>query len=75
MKKITEHIIKVQFLFFVDQQTEYYFGSLAAIFNKFTEEQIGCSLNTLYRSNIEVGQPKSTRNCIISKHILLRKSK
>lgn len=70
-----QNIIKVQFIHPINGQSEYYFGSLAAIFDKFTPEQIGASLVTLWGCKIGHNSPKITRNCIISKHILLRKSK
>lgn len=73
-KKIS-YIIKVQFTTPVDNQTEFYFGCLSAIYDKFTPQQIGAALSTLFGSKIDFDNPKTTRNCIISKHQVLRKSK
>ena len=70
-----ENIIKVQFIRPVNGQTEFYFGSLAAIYDTFSPAQIGCTLHTLWRSGIDINFSKATNNCIISKHKLLRKSK
>ena len=70
-----ENIIKVQFIRSINGQYEFYFGSLAAIYDKFTPAEIGCTLHTLWRSGIDINLSKATNNCIISKHKLLRKSK
>lgn len=71
MKKITtSNIVKVEFY---GDFTEHYFGSLAAIYEVFTPEQIGCTLESLWSYKIEVGKPKKTRKCIISKHNIYRK--
>lgn len=79
MKKLTTlstaTVIKVQF--FHPQAsggTEFYFGSLAAIFEMFTPSEIGCRLENLWKSNITEERPKATSSCIISKHPLYRKS-
>ncbi len=72
---MAENIIKVQFIRPINGQTEYYFGSLAAIYDTFTPSQIGCTLHTLWRSGIDENNSKATNNCVISKHKMLRKSK
>lgn len=78
MKKITTlsvaSVIRVQFFKPVDGCSEFYFGSLAAIFELFTPEEIGCRLETLWAANIDEAHPKATRLCVISKHVLYRKS-
>ena len=76
MEKITvETIIKVQFLNPDPQtwRTEFYFGSLAAIFEVFTEDEVGCKLNTLWAAKIDHQHPKVTPKCIVSKQFLYRK--
>ena len=71
MKKITtSNIIKVEF---PGEQGEHYFGSLAAIYEVFTPEQVGCTLENLWSYKIEVGKPKKTKKCVISKHYIYRK--
>ena len=70
-----ENIIKVQFIRSINGQYEFYFGSLAAIYDKFTPAEIGCTFHTLWRSAIDINLPKATSKCVISKHKLLRKSK
>lgn len=59
--------------FFAPVRVDYYFGSLAAIYEVFTPEQIGCKIETLWAANIKEGVPKITKNCVISKHNILRK--
>lgn len=68
-----ESIIKVQFFKPVDGKTDYYFGSLKAIYERFTPEQIGCNVERLWSSNITPDNPKATSKCIISKHNVIRK--
>lgn len=71
---MSETIIKVSFAIPVNgNNNEYYFGSLAAIYDIFTPEQIGCTLKTLWDAGITIEKPKLTRNCLISKHTLHRK--
>ncbi len=36
---------------------------------------VGCRLEALWAANIEVGKPKATRLCVVSKHKLYRKSR
>lgn len=79
MKKITTlsaaSLIKVQF--FTPKEgggTEFYFGSLAAIYEMFGVSEIGCRLEALWAANIDEAHPKATRSCVISKHVLYRKS-
>lgn len=48
MGKITKScIIKVKFAVPVEGKREHFFGSLAAIYEKFTPFQIGCKLPTV----------------------------
>ena len=77
MEKISiETIIRVQFLSPVAElggQTDFYFGSLAAIYEVFTPEQIGCKLETLWAAKIDTLHPKATPKCVVSKQVLYRK--
>lgn len=69
-----EQIVKVKFHRpLPDGETEFYFGSVSAIFDRFTEKEIGCGLRTLWSATIEVGRPKITRYCTISRHFVYRK--
>lgn len=74
MEKIRKEIvIMVKFFQPVDGETEFFFGSLSAIYDRFTPAQIGCTLKTLWESKIEVGKPKVTSTCLITKNKLHRK--
>lgn len=80
MKKLTTlsaaSLIKVQFFHPKDGGlTEFYFGSLAAIYEMFDVSEIGCRLEALWAANIDETHPKATRSCVISKHKLYRKSR
>ena len=65
-------VIKVRFFNPVNNKTDYYFGSLKAIYTEFAQEQIGCSLLTLYSSRVTVSHYKVTDKCVISKHPIQR---
>lgn len=69
-----EQIVKVKFHRpCPDGETEYYFGSVSAIFDVFTEKDIGCGLKSLWAANIDVNRPKISRYCTISRHFVYRK--
>ena len=74
-KSTMETVTRV--VFFVapkkDGRTVYYFGSISAIFDKFTAEEIGCKLETLWKSHITPGHTHIGRKCIISKEPVQRK--
>lgn len=69
-----ETIIKVNFPMPINGSSEHYFGSLAAIYDVFTPEQIGCKLEALWSYGITCDKPKLTRTCLISKRPIHRKS-
>ncbi len=58
-----------------DGKTVFYFGSLAAIYDRFTVEEVGCSLPTLWKARIVPGNMHIGRKCVISKEILQRKKR
>lgn len=67
-------LIKVQFFHSKDGgATEFYFGSLAAIYEMFDASEIGCRLEALWAAGIDDTHPKATRLCVISKHTMYRK--
>ena len=72
MNKQQGNIIKVSFHEPVNNKTDYYFGSLKAIFTEFTPEQVGCRLASLYDAGISTTSFKVTPKCIISKHAITR---
>ena len=51
----------------------YYFGSIAAIFDRFTPSEIGVSLSRLYDVAITPEKPYRNGKVIIRKSILCRK--
>ena len=77
MEKITtETIIRVQFLTpraDFGGLTDFFFGSLAAIYEIFSDDDIGCKLNTLWAAKIDLAHPKVTPQCVVSKQVLYRK--
>lgn len=58
-------IYKVEFFEPVNGKTEYYYGSLKAIFAEFGPEVIGCSLSRLYSFKVTADSAKVTNKCII----------
>lgn len=60
-------IYKVEFFEPVNGKTEYYYGSLKAIYVDFDQDTIGCALSTLYGAKISTDQPKVTNKCIIKR--------
>lgn len=67
-------IIKVSFFVPVEGKTDYYFTSLAAIYDLFTPEQIGLSLSRLWVSHVRADNPRVTQTCRISREILHSKT-
>ena len=55
-------------------KTEFYFGSLAAIYEQFTPEQIGCKVENLWRHGIESDNPYKNGKCCIIREVLTRKA-
>ena len=62
-------------LTFKHLRREFYFGSLAAIYDMFSVEQIGCAVEVLWAYNIEQGKPFENSQYIISKEFLTRKKR
>lgn len=58
-------IIHVEMLQPIDGQTHFYFGSKAAIFQRFTPEQIGLSYKMLRNIGSLKDSPFSNNKCII----------
>lgn len=56
-----------------DPATEFFFCSLAAIYELFTPEQVGCNVRTLWNANIEVGKPYYNKACSVVKQPIYRK--
>lgn len=66
----TESIVVVRFR---DGKT-YFFGSLAAIFERFTPAEVGCPLYRLWRGDaLADGRVYDTGRCVIARGVLYRK--
>ena len=77
MRKITgnltvENIVSVNF--YAGEPSHYFFGSLSAIFEAFTPEQVGCSLRDLWGKDKFRNGRVITSTCIIARHRLYRKA-
>lgn len=74
LKTLSESaLIKVQFFKPRNGHLEWYFGSLAAIYELFTPEEIGCKLETLWAAGLKEGDCKATRQCTVYKLRMFRK--
>lgn len=73
-----ENIIRVQFREppLADQpaKTDFYFGSLAAIYEVFTPEQVGCKVERLWNAGITDGKPYANKLCIVTRETMTRKA-
>lgn len=67
-------VVQVHFYEQVDGKYDFFFGSLKAIFSRFTAEQIGCTLGTLYEAKITNKNIKRTKTCFIAKQPVVRVS-
>lgn len=71
-KTTKSQIVQVHFFEPVEGKTDYYFGSLKAIYAKFTNEQVGTSLDSLYASKISQDNAKVTKKCRIVRQEVTR---
>ena len=55
-----------------DGKTDFYFGSLKAIFEVFTRDEIGCTLGSLYSMGFDENGRKTTKTCVIERSHLTR---
>lgn len=72
-----EHIYRVDFKTppFMNSRTDFYFTSLAAIYELFTPEQIGCAVNRLWALKVSDGNTYEGRKCTISREEVKRKAR
>ncbi|MDV3750650.1 hypothetical protein CMU19_04485 [Elizabethkingia anophelis] len=69
------NIIHVRFFVYsVDGEQDFYFGSLAAAFDYFNSDELGASVNSIYGS-LKHDKPYITKTCIIKKGTMIRKKK
>lgn len=74
----TVTIIKVRFTappLAGDPRTEFYFGSLAAIYDQFTPKQIGCKVERLWNYGIKQNKPYKNARCVVSREVMRRKTR
>ena len=57
-----------------DERTEFFFTSLAAIYDVFTAEQIGCRVNRLYNIGLPDGTPYDGKRCLITQEAIHSKA-
>lgn len=69
------HIYRVSFREPVDDKTDYFFGSLAAIYDTFTADQVGCKVSRLWNLKMTHETPYVGRKCTITKEPLTRKKR
>ena len=74
-----EFIYRVAFreppLLGVDERTEFFFHSLAAIYEVFTARQIGCKVSRLWNIGVSNGTTYEGRLCTISREPISRKKR
>ena len=66
-------IYHLQFKEPVNNQTDYYFGSLSAIFDAFTAEDIGCKVERLWNIGVAKGAVYESKKCTIKAGSVKRK--
>lgn len=66
-------VYRVRFKQSINGQKEHFFFSLAAIYDHFTEEQVGAPLRKLWESGISGGNKFSTNQCTIQQERVYRK--
>lgn len=57
----------------IGDDDHHYFGSLAAVYSKYTQKELGVSLQRLYDIGITPDNPYKNDKCIIRKGVLVRK--
>ena len=68
-------MIKVRHVHLLFEKKNYYFGSLSAIFETLTEEEVGITKNSLLHAGMTDGSVKITRRAMIVQSHLIRGSK
>ncbi len=66
---------KVIHVHLIYEKKNYYFGSLSAIFDVLTEEQVGITKSSLLHAGMTDGSCKITRRAMIIQSRLIRSSK
>ena len=77
----SEHIYKVAFKEHIPgapsdwESKDVYFGSLTAIYDVFTPEQIGCKVENLWKVGFPEGKSYENRICRITREPIIRSGK
>lgn len=66
---------KVIHVHLIYEKKNYYFGSLSAIYNVLTEDQVGITKNSLLHAGMTDGSCKITRRAMIIQSHLIRSTK
>lgn len=66
-------IYHLQFKEPINNETDYYFGSLSAIYEEFTAENIGCKVERLWNIGVSKGVVYDNKLCSIKLGELKRK--
>lgn len=67
-EKVERTVVHVELL---TSNSHYYFGSLAAIYEKFSKEEIGISYGSLRNYGLSSEKPYKNKLCIIRKGYLI----
>jgi hypothetical protein len=67
------HVYRVSFKKPIDGKTDYFFGSLAAIYTSFSPQEVGCKVTRLWNVKVAAGNPYIGRRCTVSKERIARK--
>ena len=64
--------LRVQFFEPVDGKTDYYFGSIKAIYARFKPSEIGLTMGSLYSKRVSEVTPAVTDKCRITRIEIIR---
>ncbi|AZB23617.1 hypothetical protein EG339_02755 [Chryseobacterium bernardetii] len=59
----------------INGKSDYYFGTISAIYELFTPQQVGYSQQYIYKHAMKLGDELRTKYCVIKKVELLSKTK
>lgn len=67
-EKVERTVVHLELL---NNNSHYYFGSLAAIYEKFSKEEVGISYGSLRNFGLSADKPYMNKLCIIRKGYLI----
>lgn len=71
-KSRKDFIVHVHFIHPISNRTDYYFGCLRAIFDRFSPDVVSTTIEKLWAANAGKGFKVTTRTCTIERVELLR---